>query len=473
MNGGDDATSGRKLRMGFVLDVVGYGARTAPLQNEVQRRLPVLVRNMLATCGLRLAEDELEPTSRGVECEWTGDGINALLPADMDPTVVLSVLIRALATEVDADNALNRDRIRIRMAVGIGLVEHSAAGFGGPMIVEINRLVSSKKLREALLADDGADLAVAVSDQVHSMVIKPGYPGIPGAQFRPAQVTEKEFSGTAWIWLSTRQWSTDAYLPLGPGDPQRIGDYRIAARVGASPAARVYLASAPDDEWLAVKVLNPGAGAGYRRRLEAGVLAGQLVRGPHIARVVAADPGATLPWIASTLVHGPSLAAVIAETGPLPARAALWLTVGVAQALAALHEDDLTHAGLTPSNVLLSAAGPMVTDVGVGHAALTAPWPAREADDVFALGCVAVFAATGEPDPAGCPPDLQPLIRECLDKDPERRPAAHALATRLTDAAGQPPRGLLPPAVAARLADYYDFTGARSSPRARFRWLPR
>lgn len=125
MNGGDDATSGRKLRMGFVLDVVGYGARTAPLQNEVQRRLPVLVRNMLATCGLRLAEDELEPTSRGVECEWTGDGINALLPADMDPTVVLSVLIRALATEVDADNALNRDRIRIRMAVGIGLVEHS------------------------------------------------------------------------------------------------------------------------------------------------------------------------------------------------------------------------------------------------------------------------------------------------------------------------------------------------------------
>src|ERR1700691_5401343 len=100
MNGGEDATSGRKLRMGFVLDVVGYGARTAPLQNEVQRRLPALVRNMLATCGLRLTEDELEPTSRGVECEWTGDGINALLPADMDPTVVLSVLIRALATEV-------------------------------------------------------------------------------------------------------------------------------------------------------------------------------------------------------------------------------------------------------------------------------------------------------------------------------------------------------------------------------------
>jgi hypothetical protein len=480
MNRGDAARSGRKLRMGFVLDVVGYGARTAPLQNQVQRRLPELVRNMLAKCGLLLAEDEPERTSRGVECEWTGDGINALLPADMDPTVVLSVLIRSLAAELDADNVRNRDRIQMRMAVGIGLVEHSAAGFGGPMIVEINRLVSSKKLREALLADDGADLAVAVSDQVHSMIIKPGYPGIPGAQFRPAQVTEKEFSGTAWIWTSTRQWSTDAYLPLGPGDPQRVGEYRITALIGSGPAARVYLASAPDGDSLAVKVLNPVTGAGYRRRLEAGVLTGQLVRGPHIARVVAADPGATLPWIASALVLGPSLAAVIAETGPLPARAALWLTVGVAQALAALHEDDLTHAGLSPSNVLLSAAGPMVTDAGVNHAALTAPWPTREADDVFALGCVALFAATGrspavpgDPDPGDCPPDLLPFIMDCLDKDPARRPAAHALATRLTDAAGQPPRGLLPPPVAARLEDYYDFTEPRSSPRARFRWLPR
>jgi hypothetical protein len=473
--------------MGFVLDVVGYGSRPAPLQNEVQRRLPALVRNMLGQCGLRLAEDDAATAARGVECEWTGDGINALLPADMDPTVVLPVLIRSLAAGLDADNVRHRDRIRMRMAVGIGLVEHSAAGFGGPMIVEINRLVSSKRLREALLADDATDLAVAVSDQVHSMIIKPGYPGIPGAQFRPAQVAEKEFSGTAWLWISTRQWSTDAYLPLGPGDPQRAGDYRITARIGAGPAARVYLASAPDGDWVAVKVLNPGIGAGYRRRLEAGVLTGQLVRGPHIARVVASDPEAVLPWIASVLVPGPSLAAVIAETGPLPGRAALWLTVGIAHALAALHEDDLTHAGLSPSNVLVSAAGPMVTDAGVNHAALTAPWPGKEADDVFSLGCVALFAATGQwplrgypgnhdpdaPDLTDCPPDLLPFITDCLAKDPARRPAAHALATRLTDAAGQAPRGLLPSAVAARLEDYYDFAGPRSPARARFRWLPR
>src|SRR5262249_20940069 len=128
--------------------------------------------------GAGRADHTAAPPDDGVEHEWTGDGINAMLPADIDPTVVLPVLIRSLAAELAADNARSADRMRGRMAVGIGLVEHSGAGFGGPMIVEINRLVSSTNLRAALTANPAADLACAVSDQVHSMIIKPGYPGI-------------------------------------------------------------------------------------------------------------------------------------------------------------------------------------------------------------------------------------------------------------------------------------------------------
>src|SRR6185437_7122527 len=108
--------------MGFVLDVADYGARSAPLQNEVQRRLPPLVINTLAKCGMDLDS---------VGHEWTGDGINAVMPADMDPALVLPVLIRSLTVHLSADNARSTDRIRLRMAVGIGLVEHSRAGFGG------------------------------------------------------------------------------------------------------------------------------------------------------------------------------------------------------------------------------------------------------------------------------------------------------------------------------------------------------
>ncbi|MCL2584912.1 MAG: hypothetical protein FWE35_20915 [Streptosporangiales bacterium] len=493
--------SGRKLRIGFVLDVVGYGARTAPLQGRVQQRLPELVRLVLARCGLRLAGDAGGAGHGGggtVEHEWTGDGINAMLPSDIDPTVVLPVLIRSLAAGLAADNTSADDRVRVRMAVGIGLVTRSGAGFGGPMIVEINRLVSSAKLRGALTDNPAADLAVAVSDQVHSMIIKPEYPGIPCAQFRPAPVKEKEFSGTAWIWVSTLQWSEPAYRSLGPGDPLRAGPYRIAALIGAGPAGRVYLAysrcgpsPSPEAGAVAVKFFDPGLAArrpAFRRRLEAGLLTAELARGPHLTRVIADDRGAARPWAASPLVRGPSLARAVAETGPLPALSALWLMVSVAHALEALHGDDLIHAGLTPGNVLLGTDGPTVTDTGVNRASLGATWPAPRSGDLHALGRLAVFAATGRdpggpgegpgqdlapaPDLSDCPPELLPFAAECLDPDPERRPSASSLARRLAHAAGTPPRSLLPPAVAARLAECEALPGPPPATRPR-RWLRR
>ena len=255
--------SGRTLRMGFVLDVAGYGARSAPLQHEVQRRLPPLVINSLAECGMDLDY---------VEHEWTGDGINAIMPADMDPTVVLPVLVRSLAANLGADNPRGADRIRLRMAIGVGLVEHSRTGFGGPMIIDISRLVDCTPLRAALSSYPSADLAVAISDQVHATVIRPGYPGIPEAQFNRVDVVEKEFAAPAWIWVSARQWSTPAYQRLAPGDPRAIGGYRVAARLGAGPSGQVFLCCTRDGDWLAAKVYRHeiAADPDASRRLAAG-----------------------------------------------------------------------------------------------------------------------------------------------------------------------------------------------------------
>ena len=91
--------------MGFVLDVAGYGTRTVPERDEVQQRLRRLVVAMLSECGLEL-------DMRVVDHQWTGDGINGVLPSDVDPPAVLSVLIRALAAGLSADNARHADRIR-------------------------------------------------------------------------------------------------------------------------------------------------------------------------------------------------------------------------------------------------------------------------------------------------------------------------------------------------------------------------
>jgi hypothetical protein len=508
--------TGRKLRMGFVLDVVGYGARSAPLRSDVQWRLPRLVSAMLLQCGLAL---------ESVEHEWTGDGINVVMPADADPTVALPVLLRALAALLGEDNARSDDRMRLRMSIGIGLVENSTAGFGGPMIIEMSRMVNSAALRSELAAYPRADLVAAISDQVHSAIIRPGYPGIPGTQFTRIDVAEKEFRAPAWIWVSARQWTMPAYTPLSRGDPRFVGHpntdrYRLAARLAIGRTSTVYLALAADGTRLAVKAFRREAvteggkgrkggkgGKGWqggegaaRARLAAGVRAAAAVRGPRTAVLVDADPDAASPWVATLLVPGPSLDSVITQTGPLPPESALWLAAGMARGLADIHMAGLAHRSLRPSNVLLGPDGPVLTDVGTCWPAISDARAAAtdliaedlDADeDILALGCVAFFAATGRTpygerlasgehlpqgteaaDLADCPAGLLPIVVACL-LPPAQRPSAKALLAMAEAAAGPMPRDWLPQVVTDRFADYQvlpDPSGASCQPRS---WLSR
>jgi hypothetical protein len=425
-----------------------------------------------------------------VEHEWTGDGINAVMPADMDPTVVLPVLIRSLAANLGVDNARVTDRIRLRMAIGVGLVEHNRTGFGGPMIIDINRLVDSAPLRAALSSYPSADLVVAISDQVHAMVIRPGYPGIPEAQFHRVDVVAKEFAAPAWIWVSARQWSTPAYQRLAPGDPRAIGGYRIAAHLGAGPSGQVFLCGARDGDWLAMKVYRQefAVDPDVSRRLDTGARVARVPRGPHIAQVTDAETNTPRPWVATRLVRGPSLAAAVTETGPLPAASVAWLALGIARAAVALHEAGLAHQAITPANVLLEAGGPVLTDLGLSRAALT-DGSAVAADDVFMLGCVTCYAATGQApwsgNYSGVPAlaagtlgearvadrlsALLPIMLACLDPEPALRPTAAGLLMRLSQVAGQQPRSWLPPAIAARFAAYQEFPTPAQAHRPRLR----
>jgi hypothetical protein len=484
--------SGRALRIGFVLDVAGYGMRTVPERDDVQRRLRQLVDAMLAACGLRLHR-------RVVDYQWTGDGINVVLPSDVDPPAALGVLVRSLAAELDADKARHADRIRLRMAIGVGLIERRAAGFGGPVIVDINRLVDSEALRSALSSEPDADLAVALSDQTYTLIIQPGYPGIPPGQFTQANVTAKEFTGAAWLWLSARQWSAPAYLPLGVTDPRDVGGYRIAARIGGGQSGQVYLASGDPGQvdlagvragWTALKVFDPALAAdpSVHRKLSLAAIAARVTRGPHVATVVdsGVDETRNRPWVASTLVRGPSLASTVAETGRLPENAGGWTALGLAGALSALHEAGFSHDAVSPHNVLLSAGGPVLTDLGTSRTALLSA-PGSPAEDVLMLGATVFFSVAGRspwgdgpalarpadaparaehPDLTGCPPLLAPIVRACLNADPAARPTAARLQSWLAGEIGQRPRSWLPAPVAARLGEYQSLP----PPRARFRW---
>ncbi|WP_336114059.1 protein kinase domain-containing protein [Streptomyces sp. PTD9-10] len=286
---------------------------------------------------------------------------------------------------------------------------------------------------------------------------------------------------------------------LQPDDPRELGSYRMLRRLGAGGMGRVYLARSPGGRTVAVKVVRPdlAADADFRRRFRHEVEIAQAVSGPCTASVVDADPDAPLPWLATSYVLGPDLTDVVDAHGALPERTVRALGAGLAAALQEIHAAGLIHRDLKPSNVLLAADGPRVIDFGiaravdgnrmtqtgvvVGSPGYMPPEQALGQDvgpsgDVFSLGAVLAFAATGrnvfgdgaashaamlyqvvhgEPDLTDVPQSLLGLVRACLLKDPAGRPGPAEIVAALA------PQGVegvlgdwLPSAVASTIATH-------------------
>ncbi|MFD5567638.1 bifunctional serine/threonine-protein kinase/ABC transporter substrate-binding protein [Streptomyces cadmiisoli] len=269
---------------------------------------------------------------------------------------------------------------------------------------------------------------------------------------------------------------------LTPFDPARIGGHRLLARLGAGGMGVVYLGRAESGDLGAVKVILPEYAdqPEFRARFRREVAAARRVDSPWAVPVTGADPDAVAPWLATAFVPGPSLAEAVAACGPLPVRGVRVLGRMLARALTAVHTAGLVHRDVKPGNVLLAVDGPRLIDFGIARApeetALTsadmvvgtpgflAPEqaraePATAASDVFALGCLLAYAATGrppfgtgavdallyrtvhdEPDLDGVPDDLRELLERCLAKDPAARPTADeldpALGAEPTDGTG-------------------------------------
>ncbi|MGW1837044.1 protein kinase domain-containing protein [Streptomyces sp. NPDC002067] len=263
--------------------------------------------------------------------------------------------------------------------------------------------------------------------------------------------------------------------PLGKGDPRQIGTFRIVGLLGGGGMGRVYLGRGADGRTAAVKTARAELAddLGFRKRFAREVAAARRVGGPFVAPVVDAAPHDEIPWMATEYVPGISLSDAVHDAGPLPVPTVRALTAGLLQALAAVHAHGLVHRDLKPSNILLTAEGPRVIDFGIAHsatdtaltvtgAALGTPgFMAPEqltltggeitgAADVFALGGVIVYAATGS-GPYGnaepqilmyrtvherprldeLPVDMRELAGPCLAREPERRPALADLMARV------------------------------------------
>src|ERR1700761_6779086 len=157
---------------------------------------------------------------------------------------------------------------------------------------------------------------------------------------------------------------------LLPDDPREVGPYRLSGRLGAGGMGQVYLARSPGGRLVAVKVIRPELAAepGFRARFAREVASARTVSGVYTAPVVDADADGPQPWLATAYVPGPSLAAAVAEHGPLPSGAVLSLGAGLAEGIAAVHAAGLVHRDLKPSNVLLADDGPRIIDFGISRA---------------------------------------------------------------------------------------------------------
>jgi hypothetical protein len=182
------------VRMGFVVDVVGYSERTEPGQYAVQQRLAALVTEVMGAAGIRLEPEYLQ---------GTGDGMNVFLPAGADVSRALAALLWPAATWLHHDNQGHADRIRVRIATDLGPVRPAATGFSGNTIIAFGRLVDSAPIREAIIRQSDADLAVLVSDWLYAAVVSQGYADLDPAQFIRVQSVVKRFQADAWLWTST------------------------------------------------------------------------------------------------------------------------------------------------------------------------------------------------------------------------------------------------------------------------------
>lgn len=307
---------------------------------------------------------------------------------------------------------------------------------------------------------------------------QPGSEAAPGLGCRhrltPAQRSGDRQRPAQWAGRRTaapHRPRPDRDVQAAGTSERRHETFRLLGRLGGGAMGQLCLATSKAGRLAAVKVIRAhlAEDPGLRRRFAAEVAAARQVQGPYTPAVVDAGPQAAQPWMATAHIPGPSVREAVGRSGPLPPALVAGLAAGVAEALRAIHAAGVLHRGLEPADVLLDTDGPQVIGSGIarsldasrltqtGARVGTIPFhgpraaggrPVTAAADVFCLGSLLAYAATGitpfgdgssgqvlyrivpcDPGPAalaGEDNNLQDVIKACLDKEP--RPPPHTRA---------------------------------------------
>ncbi|MDX2603822.1 serine/threonine-protein kinase [Streptomyces caniscabiei] len=274
-------------------------------------------------------------------------------------------------------------------------------------------------------------------------------------------------------------------MPLRDDDPTVIGGYALEDRLGSGGMGVVYRARSASGRLVAIKLVHAQYrdDEEFRSRFRQEIAAVRRVSGAFTAAVVDADPEAARPWMATQYVPGPTLFDLVREEGPLDGERIRSLALGLVEALRDIHRAGVVHRDLKPANVLMAEDGPRVIDFGISRAGdnlpltvtgrvigtppfmspeqLRSPRDVTAASDVFSLGSLLVYAASGHspfkaespylagyqvmfeaPKLDAVPEPLRTIAERCLDKNPTTRPDLTELHGLFLRSATSPTSGL-------------------------------
>lgn len=278
-----------------------------------------------------------------------------------------------------------------------------------------------------------------------------------------------------------------------------LGDaYTIERELGGGGMSRVFLATENRlHRKVVVKVLSPDLAAAVNtERFEREIQLAARLQQANIVPLLATGETNGLPYFTMPFVEGESLRTRLRKDGALPISDCISVLRDVARALSYAHSAGIVHRDIKPDNVLLSHGAAMVTDFGIAKALSAARGsfgaeeltqtgtsvgsPAYMAPeqvagdpnidhraDLYAFGCLGYELLAGHPpfvrdtpqrvlaahlaeipppienDRPDVPQDVAAIIKKCLAKDPQDRPAsADEILNALNSASSSPTRAV-------------------------------
>lgn len=257
---------------------------------------------------------------------------------------------------------------------------------------------------------------------------------------------------------------------LQPGN--NVGGYTLISRLGGGTMGSVWRVNDDGGNQYAMKILRASVRTKQsededseqeraRMRLKREALALQRIHHPGVCAIVDMELDASIAFIVTELIEGHNLREDVDENGPYIADDLERLAHKLIEAVKAVHEAGIVHRDIKPTNVMISATGPVLVDFGIamgegeshvtrtglvmGTPGFIAPeiiegGDSDELTDWWSVAAVLAFAATGKPvfgtkpmmavleraasgnaDLTGLPPRTMAAFRKALNPIREQR----------------------------------------------------